>query len=55
MAKTVRTKDGEILRVSKDEAARIVAAGGRYLDKGAWNRHRARLEKDAAHAAQAAG
>lgn len=42
MAKTVRTKEGEILRVSKDEAARIVAEGGRYLDKSAWNRHRAK-------------
>lgn len=49
MAKTVRTKDGEIRRVSKDEAARIVAEGGRYLDKSAWNRHRARLSKEEIH------
>lgn len=53
MAKTVRTKDGEIRRVSKDEAARIVADGGRYLDKGAWNRHRAKIERETEHAAEA--
>jgi hypothetical protein len=47
MAKTVRTKEGQILRVSKDEAARIVADGGKYLDKAAWNRHRAKLEATA--------
>ena len=54
MAKTVRTKEGEILRVSKDEAARIVADGGRYLDKAAWNRHRAKLSKESSHATEAA-
>lgn len=54
MAKTVRTKDGEILRVSKDEAARIVEAGGRYLDKATWNRHRAKIERETEHAAEAA-
>lgn len=47
MAKTVRTKEGQILRVSKDEAARIVADGGKYLDKATWNRHRAKLEETA--------
>lgn len=55
MAKTVRTKEGEILRVSKDEAARIVADGGRYLDKAAWNRHRAKLSKEPEHAVQDPG
>ncbi len=54
MAKTVRTKEGQILRVSKDEAARIVDAGGRYLDKATWNRHRAKM-REAEHAAEAAG
>lgn len=49
MAKTVRDKDGTIRRVSKDEAARIVAEGGAYLDKATWNRHRAKMSKDAAN------
>lgn len=44
MAKTVKDKHGTILRVSKDEAARIVADGGKYLDKNTWKRHRAKLE-----------
>ena len=34
--------------LSKDEAARIVADGGRYLDKASWNRHRAKLEQQQA-------
>lgn len=49
MAKTVRDKHGNILRVSKDEAARIVAEGGKYLDKNTWKRHLARMEAHGNH------
>ena len=37
MAKCVR-HNGEVKRVSNEEAARIVKAGGRYVAKSEWKR-----------------